>query len=159
MGTSIISAGKPFASLRAAQGKGDQGSMVLTETCSRMGCSKQMVTPLGEEELCFDHFCARSYELLESTANATESRCDAAARMEVLCRLDECARRALEIALRQIELNNLERARLLDILLWSGDLISEQRRKQNSREKTVVLKESERPELHCLMPDESRRAN
>jgi len=158
MGTSMISAGKAFASLRAAQGKGDQGSMVLTETCSRIDCSKQMVTALGEEELCFDHFCARSYELLERAGGATESRRDAAGWVEVLCQLDECARRALEIALRQIELNNLERARLLDILLWSGDLINELRQKQNPREKTAA-KDSPRPELQGVTRAESGRAN
>ena len=158
MGMSMISTGKPFASPRAAQGKGDQGLMVLMETCSRMDCSKQMVTALGEEELCFDHFCARSYELLERADDATESRCDAAVCVEVLCQLDECARRALEIALRQIELNNLERARLLDILLWSGDLISELRQKQNPREKTVV-KGSSGPELQGLTRGESRPVN
>jgi hypothetical protein len=158
LGMSMISAGKHLASLRAAQGKGDQGSMVLTETCSRTDCSKRIVTALGEEELCFDHFCARSYELLERADDATESPRDAAGCVEVLGRLDECARRAMEIALRQIELNNLERARVLDILLWSGDLISELRQKQNPREKTLV-KESAGLELHGLMRNESRRVN
>jgi hypothetical protein len=154
----MMSAGKAFASLRAAQGKGDQGSMELTERCSRVECSKQMVTALGEEELCFDHFCARSYELLERADDATESRRDAAGYVEVLCRLDECARRSLEIALRQIQLNNLERARLLDILLWSGDLISELRQKQNSREKSAA-KDSPGPGLQGLARGEDRRVN
>ena len=154
----MMSASKPLASLRAARGKGDQGSMVLTETCSRMDCSKQMVTALGDEELCFDHFCVRSYELLGRADDATESRGDAAGCGEILRRLDECARRALEIALRQIELNNLERARLLDILLWSGDLINELRQKQNPREKTAA-KDSPRPELQGVARAESGRAN
>ena len=158
MGRSMISAGKHFASLRAAQGKGDQGSMVLTETCSRMDCSKQMVTALGEEELCFDHFCARCYELLEHADGPAESRRDAAGCAEVLSRLDECARRALEIALRQIELNNLERARVLDILLWSGDLISGLRQKRNPRERPVAKDRAE-AELQGVMRGESRRVN
>jgi hypothetical protein len=41
---------------------------------------------------------------------------------EELAELDECARRALEISFGRVELNNLDRARLLDILLWAGDL-------------------------------------
>ena len=154
----MMSADKAFASLRATQSKGDQASMVLTERCSRIDCSKQMVTALGEEELCFDHFCMRSYELLERAGGATESRWDAAGCVEVLCRLDECARRALEIALRQIQLNNLERARLLDILLWSGDLMSELRQKQNPREKNAV-KDSPGPELQGVTRGENRRFN
>jgi hypothetical protein len=37
---------------------------------------------------------------------------------------DECARRTLDICMSKMLLNNLERARLLDILLWWGDLVS-----------------------------------
>jgi len=155
---SMISAGKQCASLRAAQDKGDQGSMVLTETCSRMDCSKQMVTALGDEELCFDHFCARCYELLEGADGPAEWRQDAAGCAEVRTRLDECARRALEIALRQIELNNLERARLLDILLWSGELSRELRQQRNPRERHIA-KDSAEAELQGVMRVESRRVN
>ena len=158
MGMPMISAGKHFASRCAAQGEGDRGSMVLTETCSRTDCSKQMVSVLGEEELCFDHFCARCYELLEHADVSAEPRRDAAGRGEVMIRLNECARRALEIALRQIELNNLERARLLDILLWSGDLINELRQRQNAREKPVA-KDRLEAGLEGVMRGESRRLN
>ena len=157
-GMSMISVGKQFAWRRAAQGKGDRGSIVLTGSCSRMDCSKQMVTALGEEELCFDHFCARCYELLEHADGPAESRRDAAGCAEVLIRLDECARRALGIALRQIELNNLQRARLLDILLWSGDLISGLRQKRNPRERPVAKDRAE-AELQGVMRGESRRMN
>ena len=154
----MISAAKQFASLRAAQDKGDQGSMVLTETCRGMDCSKQMVTALGDEELCFDHFCARCYELLERADEPGKSRRDAAGCAELRSRLDECAQRALEIALCQIELNNLQRARLLDILLWSGDLISELRQKQNPRERPVSKDRAEAA-LQGAMRGESRRVN
>jgi hypothetical protein len=38
---------------------------------------------------------------------------------------DECARRTLDICLSKKQLlNNLERARLLDILLWCGDVVN-----------------------------------
>jgi hypothetical protein len=37
---------------------------------------------------------------------------------------DECARRTLDICMSKTLLNNLERARLLDILLWCGDVLS-----------------------------------
>jgi hypothetical protein len=37
---------------------------------------------------------------------------------------DECARRTLDICMSKMLLNNLERARLLDILLWCGDVVS-----------------------------------
>jgi hypothetical protein len=51
---------------------------------------------------------------------------------ELALRLDECARRALEISLSRIELNNLDRARLLDIVLWSGDLTSVLKRRHEA---------------------------
>jgi hypothetical protein len=36
--------------------------------------------------------------------------------------LEECSRKALDVSLRSDNLSNLERGRLLDILLWAGEL-------------------------------------
>jgi len=36
--------------------------------------------------------------------------------------IEECSRRALDISLHSKKLSNLERGRLLDILLWAGEL-------------------------------------
>jgi len=36
--------------------------------------------------------------------------------------VEECSRRALDVALRCESLDNLQRGRLLDILLWAGEL-------------------------------------
>jgi hypothetical protein len=143
----IVAAGKPFASLRAAQGKGDQSSMTQSVRCSRMDCSNQGVTPFGEENLCFDHFCNRCYELLERADHlAPHSMGDYAALAALLYRLDECAQRALEISLSEIEMNNLDRARLLDILLWSGDVTSMLRRKRGNPD-SKFAREQARTEL------------
>ena len=127
----IAFSGKPIVSLRAAQGKGDQVPMGQLESCSRTNCSKLVVTSLGEEQFCFDHFCGRCYELLERGSNPLpQSAGDFAALAALLYRLDECAQRALEISLSEFELNNLDRARLLDILLWSGDVTTEMRHRR-----------------------------
>jgi hypothetical protein len=127
----ISFAGKPFATLRAAQGKGDQVAMAQSESCSRMNCSKRVVTSLGEEDFCFDHFCSRCYELLErGDSPPSLAMGDYVALAAMLYRLDECAQRVLEISLSEIELNNLDRARLLDILLWSGDVTTTLRQKR-----------------------------
>ena len=121
---------KPFASVGVAQGEGDQVPMEQPASCSRMKCSSLAVTSLGEEHLCFDHFCGRCYELLERGNNLLpQSVGDFAALAALLYRLDECAQRALEISLSEMELNNLDRARLLDILLWSGDVTTALRRR------------------------------
>jgi hypothetical protein len=36
--------------------------------------------------------------------------------------IEECSRKALNVALHSESLNNLQRGRLLDILLWAGEL-------------------------------------
>ena len=59
-----------------------------------------------------------------------------------VCTLEECARRALEISLGPLALNNLDRARLLDIVLWSGDLTTELRRKLRGAALKIAGEES-----------------
>lgn len=141
----IVTAGKPFATLRAAQGKGDQGPMAQSVACSRMDCPNAIVTSLGDEELCLDHFCGRCYEVLEQADHAkTYSPRNAMACVELASKLDECARRALEISLSEMELSNLDRARLLDIVLWSGDLTNLLRRKHAASAK--AFGEEKRPD-------------
>jgi hypothetical protein len=36
--------------------------------------------------------------------------------------IEECSRKALDVSLHSNDLSNLERGRLLDILLWAGEL-------------------------------------
>ncbi len=36
--------------------------------------------------------------------------------------IEECSRKALDVSLQSEDLSNLERGRLLDILLWAGEL-------------------------------------
>ena len=108
--------------------------MAQSSACSRLNCSKHAVTSLEEQNFCFDHFCTRSYELLERIDGGTP-RSRAMNVAEAIVRLDECAQRSLEISLSKKELNNLDRARLLDILLWSGDLSAALRRMRSSTAK------------------------
>ena len=95
------------------------------ESCHRSGCSRPVSTTFCQEALCLDHFCSRSYEILRALdkhnqLNATSRP----ATDEQLQIADECARRTLDICMSKMLLNNLERARLLDILLWCGDVVS-----------------------------------
>jgi len=111
--------------------KGDRVSMGTKLSCSRVECLRSAVTALGDKDYCFDHFCSRCYELLERNqrmaglASAEKFR-------EELDELDDCARRALEISFSRVELNNLDRARLLDILLWAGDLTTALRHRRTA---------------------------
>lgn len=139
--------GKSFASLSVTKGKGDQVPMGQPESCSRIDCSRRAVTLLGEEHFCFDHFCRRCYELLErGDCPLPQPTEDYGALAALLRRLEECAQRALEISLSEMELNNLDRARLLDILLWSGDVTTALRHKRGRTELRLVREEA-RPDL------------
>jgi hypothetical protein len=146
----IVVAGRPVVALRAAPGKGDQSSMAQRGmSCCRIACSEPVVTSLGPEDFCFNHFCSRCYELLEQADNGTLSAHGAASLARAVGTLEECARRALEISLGQLALNNLDRARLLDIVLWSGDLTTELRRKLRG----AALKIAGDQEHGQLVPD------
>src|ERR1700739_2818932 len=94
-------------------------------SCHRSRGARPVSTPLSREPLCLDHFCSRSYEILRALdkhrqLNATSQPATA----EQLQIADECARRTLDICMSKMLLNNLERARLLDILLWCGDVVN-----------------------------------
>jgi len=126
--------GTRSAALRAAEGKGDRVPMRQPESCSRIDCSGRVVTRFAEEPFCLDHFCSRCYDLLErGSQELPQPASDSAAAL--LYRLEEGAQRALEISLGEAKLNNLDRARLLDILLWSGDvttMLRQRRRKDRA---------------------------
>lgn len=128
----LVLTGKPYAAAGGAQGKGDQGPMAQSSLCSRTNCSNQGVASLEDQNYCFEHFCGRCYELLERMNDAA-SRLGSLNFAESLTKLDECSQRALEISLSETELSNLDRARLLDILLWSGDLTTLLRRKRTAK--------------------------
>jgi hypothetical protein len=95
------------------------------KSCDRRGCSRPVTTTLCEEALCLDHFCSRSYEMLN--AMDKRNRLNAASLSPTADQIkiaDECARKTLDICMSKMLLNNLERARLLDILLWCGDVVN-----------------------------------
>ena len=95
------------------------------ESCHRSGCSRPVTTTFRQEALCLDHFCSRSYEILHALDKRNQLNATTRpATDEQLQIADECARRTLDICMSKMLLNNLERARLLDILLWCGDVVS-----------------------------------
>ena len=112
---------------------GGELAMPNPECCDRRGCALPVITTLGEEALCLDHFCSRSYEFLNGTDE--RGRLGAARKLptpEQIRTADEFARKTLDICMSKLPLNNLERARLLDILLWCGDVVSSLGPKRNA---------------------------
>lgn len=117
-----------------------------SEHCGRAGCPQPVITSFFQEVFCLDHFCSRCYELLERIAQQSELNPSTPSQVaDHLPIANECARRALEVSLRDEELNNLHRARLLDILLWSGDIVSSRRNNKPLRARVGIKAGYERP--------------
>src|SRR6266705_762512 len=91
--------------------------------CTVASCGRAAITSLGQQVLCVNHFLLRCYEKLDGLdprgRKFTAEPLDLAA---MLGFIEECSRKALEVRLQCEELSNLKRGRLLDILLWAGEL-------------------------------------
>jgi hypothetical protein len=135
----MVAAAKPLASLGAAEGEENQGPTMQAGWCERSDCRNAAVISFGKKSYCFDHFCLECYGLLErAEGNSARISSQTSSNREEIEALDECAQRALEISLSEIELDNLDRARLLDILLWSGDLTAARRMRRRQASVTVA---------------------
>lgn len=93
------------------------------QLCGFNSCETLRVTAFADENLCCDHFIVRCYEFLEhidpDRGMKSEGREKGAQLKQVI---EECSRKVLEVSLGTPELSNLQRARLLDILLWASDI-------------------------------------
>ena len=93
------------------------------ESCKAVSCVKPAVISLATRELCLDHFFFSCYERLDTLEPMVRSRAlDATEVQAIRGLLEECSNRTLLVCLRHECLTNLDRSRLLDILLLCGDL-------------------------------------
>jgi hypothetical protein len=91
--------------------------------CIANDCAKSAVIALAGQELCLDHFLAGCYARLDKLESIVRGRSlEAAENLAIRASLEECSNHALLVCLRHEHLTNLDRSRLLDILLLSGDL-------------------------------------
>jgi hypothetical protein len=92
-------------------------------SCKAGGCAKPAVISLAARELCLDHFLFSCYERLDMLEPMVRSRpLDRAEVQAIRGLLEECSNRTLLVCLRHEPLTNLDRSRLLEILLLCGDL-------------------------------------
>lgn len=99
--------------------------------CNAHGCVSPAVIILGGRGVCLEHFFSSCYEQLDTLELKLRTRSlDHACFGSAKTFLQECSNRTLLICLRNEHLSNLERSRLLDILLSCGDLQSLLRRAQ-----------------------------
>jgi hypothetical protein len=91
--------------------------------CGRSGCSEPGIATFGAGTLCSEHFLVACYEVLGRLDRGMElsARGDIETR-EAIRVSDECVRGVLDVSLNAAELSNLQKARLLDVLLWAADI-------------------------------------
>ena len=91
--------------------------------CAKRSCGRLSVASLNRQDLCLEHFllsCYENLERLDPRGRSFSSQPVDLASMRAF--IEECSRKALDISLHSENLDNLERGRLLDILLWAGEL-------------------------------------
>ena len=99
----------------------------MSKRCVVDGCAGAAVTSFGQQDLCLNHFVSRCYEGLDRLdPRGRPSGGGHTERTALKAFVAECSRRALEVSLSCQNMDNLQRGRLLDILLWAGELIPAQ---------------------------------
>ena len=99
--------------------------------CSEGACDSAAVVSLAvrridaenHQALCLNHFLQRCYAGLEAVdPRGQKFRENPVDLPSMRAFIEECSRKALDVSLQSEDLSNLERGRLLDILLWAGEL-------------------------------------
>ena len=112
--------------------------------CSSEGCSDEVVASVENLGLCRKHFLANAYRQLESiSAQIHDPRFHDTHGEPVARFLEECMRHAADIACAPAPPSNLERAQVLDVLLWASELHGRLRRSPRLRARVAVKLRSE----------------
>jgi hypothetical protein len=97
--------------------------MTKTENCSVAGCEQSVVSSLNGESLCRGHFISICCTRLERYEGMRKGHGLSGSDSESMRRfINECVRQADEIEHGARDLDNLERARLLNIIEGATDL-------------------------------------
>lgn len=90
--------------------------------CTTLTCAENGVVMLGEANLCLEHFFQQCYEKLERLDPVVRGkRREGATNDGAPKALEEVVKQVLIVCLQHKSLSNLDRSRLLDILLWAGE--------------------------------------
>src|SRR5713226_4662662 len=97
--------------------------MAEPRQCSVALCEKPVVALLDQSSFCREHFISTCYAQLEAyTKLRNEGRLNDVHAESVRRFIHECTRQADLIEQAMRDSDNLERARLADIILWAADL-------------------------------------
>jgi len=92
--------------------------------CTLESCQNAATIFLESRPYCLEHFIGHCYELLDRLDPRIRGNHAESAELHRLREaVEECSNRALLLSLRCETLTNSDRSRLLDILLWSSDLL------------------------------------
>ena len=104
-------------------GLGGLDKMLANRNCRMGSCGGAAVAALDHQALCLNHFLSRCYEKLEGfDPRGRKFSTEPVDIASMRAFIEECSRKALDISLHSKNLTNLQRGRLLDILLWAGEL-------------------------------------
>lgn len=97
--------------------------MLRKRNCTADSCGSAAISALDQQALCVNHFLLRCYEKLERLDPRGRNFLSEPMNLASMrAFIEECSRKALDISLQCENLTNLQRGRLLDILLWAGEL-------------------------------------
>jgi PilZ domain len=118
----------------------------IANRCSTPGCDQRPCTVFELRQMCLEHFISTCYEKLEAVSKDRHVWSFEGPEWESASHsIQECAQRAGDLSQQKSEISNLERARLLDIVLWAAELAREVRRSPRSTLAITVRLISERP--------------
>jgi len=118
----------------------------MEHVCSTPDCAEAAVASAEERAVCRKHFLAYSYQRLESISDQIhdakfhERHSDAVSHF-----LEDCMRDAADIACGSTAPDNLEKAQVLDVLLWASELHARLRRGPRVPARMPILLRSEDP--------------
>ena len=91
--------------------------------CTMDSCQDAAVASIARQDLCLDHFLSHCYDCLDALdVQRRVVRLGAVDLRLTKSFVEECSHQALNVSLRCRNISNLQRGRLLDILLWAGEL-------------------------------------
>jgi len=97
--------------------------MFENKICAVDFCDGTAVASLAQQDFCVNHFIELCYENLQRIDPRTQKIGRLPLELPALRSfVEECSRRTLDVALHCQDIDNLQRGRLLDILLWAGEL-------------------------------------
>lgn len=92
--------------------------------CDRQHCGRPAGGVLEFQSLCIDHFIAFCYDRLSTYGNRSLAELDAETAESLDRFLEGCSEQAASLTHNVGGLDNLDRARLFDIMLWASEVIA-----------------------------------